>query len=337
MGVARFVARRAMLALPVIIGSTVLVFLISHVIVDDPARVWAGPKASESAIEAIRIRYHLNEPLHLQYFYYFSGLVRGDWGISTTNNQNVLNNIANYLPATLELVTTATLITLILGILLGTVSAVRQNKPTDHAIRFFSLAGASSPPFLVGLILELIFFYYLGWFPSQGRIDANLDPPTRITGFFTIDSLLTANWPVLQSTILHLILPASTLALLSTGIVTRLIRSSMLEVLRSDYIRTAWSKGLEERVVVYKHALRNALIPAVTVVAFTFAYMLSGSIVVEYIFSFPGIGRYAAQSILFLDFPSMIGTVLVFTLAVVICNLVADILYAVLDPRIRLG
>lgn len=336
MGVARFIARRALLAVPVLIGATILIFIISHVIVHDPARIWAGPKASESAVEAIRARYHLNDPLYIQYYYYLLGLLIGDWGISPINYRNVLTNIETYLPATIELSIVAMLIAVILGIVFGTISAVQHDKAPDHGIRFLSLAGASSPPFLAALVFELIFFYYLGWFPSGGRLDPNLEPPRLLTGLYTVDSLLTGNWPVFQSTIVHIILPACTLALVSTGIVTRLIRSSMLEVLQSDYIRTAWSKGLEERVVIYKHALRNALLPAVTVVAFTFAYLLSGSVVVEYIFSSPGIGRYAAQSVLFLDFPSMIGTVLIFTLAVIVSNLVADVFYAALDPRIRL-
>jgi peptide/nickel transport system permease protein len=188
----------------------------------------------------------------------------------------------------------------------------------------------------MALVMQLVVFYWLRLLPSGGRISPFITPPQHITGLFVLDSILTGNLQTLQSSLIHILLPASALALLTFGVITRLTRSSMLEVLKQDYVRTARSKGLSERVVVFKHALRNGLISIVTVLALLFATLLSGAIVIEYIFNWPGIGRYAVQSILALDLPAVMGTTLLFALIVVLVNLVADIAYAILDPRIRL-
>jgi ABC-type dipeptide/oligopeptide/nickel transport system permease component len=321
---------------PVIIGVTLMTFLISRVVVPNPARAWAGLKASQATIEAISARYHLNDPLYTQYFYYLSDLLRGDWGTSPTTGQSVLENLIGYFPATMELSMVAIIITIALGIPLGVLAAVRQNKTTDHLVRLFSLGTYSMPPFLAALVLQLLLFYRLRLFPSGGRIDPLITAPTKYTGLMIFDSILSGNLPALSSSLIHIALPALTLAILSFGVVTRLTRTNMLEVLGQDYVRTARAKGLSEKVVVYKHALRNALISTVTVLALLFALMLSGAIVIEYIFNWPGIGRYAVQSILALDMPAVMGTTLLFTVVVVILNFVADVVYAVLDPRIRL-
>jgi peptide/nickel transport system permease protein len=236
----------------------------------------------------------------------------------------------------LELSIVAIIIAAVLGIPLGVHAAVKQDKPTDHVVRLFSLGTYCIPPFLMALVMQLVVFYWLRLLPSGGRISPFITPPQHITGLLILDSVLTGNVQTLESSIVHILLPASALALLTFGVITRLMRSSMLEVLRQDYVRTARSKGLSERVVVFKHALRNGLISIVTVLALLFATMLSGAIVIEYIFNWPGIGRYAVQSILALDLPAVMGTTLLFALIVVVVNLVADIAYAVLDPRIRL-
>ncbi len=325
-----------MFLIPVLLGVTFLTFMISRVVVPNPARAWAGLKASQSTVEAISARYRLNDPLVSQYFYYISDLLRGDWGISPVTGQSVLENLLTFFPATLELSLVAIAITIGIGIPLGVMAAVKQDKLPDHLVRLFSLGTYSMPPFLAALVLQFILFYRLRLLPSGGRIDPLVTPPIHYTGLFILDSILSGNIPALLSSMQHIALPAAALALLSFGIITRVTRTNMLEVLRQDYIRTARAKGLSERIVIYKHALRNALITTITVLALLFALMLSGAIVIEYIFNWPGIGRYAVQSILALDLPSVMGTTLLFTLIVVILNFAADVLYAYLDPRIRL-
>jgi peptide/nickel transport system permease protein len=331
----RFVVRRAILVLPVLVGVILLTFLVSHVVVADPARAWAGMKASPQTVDAIRLKYHLNEPLLTQFGYYVLQLASGNLGTSPVTGHNVLEDIVTYYPATIELAVTAILLVIVLGIPFGVVSAVHKDQPPDHALRLLSLAGVSSPPFLAALLLQLVGFYYLRIFPLSGRIDPELIMPPRVTGFLTIDSLLSGNLVVFGSALLHLALPAMALAFLSWGFVVRLLRSSMLDVLNNDYVRTARAKGLKETIVIYKHALLNALLPTTTVVGYIFAFMLGGSVVVEYIFSWPGIGRYAANAIINLDFPAIMGTTVVYTLTVLLINFLVDVAYAVLDPRIR--
>ncbi|MEM3607698.1 MAG: ABC transporter permease [Candidatus Bathyarchaeia archaeon] len=336
MGLLRFIAKRLLMLVPVLIGVTFLTFIISHVVVKDPARAWAGLKAKPETVAGIRAKYHLDDPIIIQYFYYMRDLATGDWGISPFNGQPVLNNIKTFFPATLELAVFAMLMTIAIGIPLGVLSAKHRDKPLDHLSRLLSLSAVSTPPFLAALLLQLIVFYYLGWLPASGRIAHDVAPPATITGLFILDSILTGNWTTLLSSLRHIILPATSLALLTFGVAARITRSSMLEVLGSDYIRTARAKGLPENMVIYKHALRNALIPTTTVLAVAFGFMLCGTIVIETIFNWPGIGRYATLAVLNVDFPAIMGTTVMYTLSIVISNLIADVTYAFLDPRIRL-
>ena len=336
MGLLKFCVKRLAMLVPVLVGVTFLTFLISRVVVPNPARAWAGLKASQATVEAIATRYHLKEPLHIQYFYYITDLLSGDWGTSPVTGQPVIENLSAFFPATLELSIVAIVIAAALGIPLGVYAAVKQDQPADHAVRLFSLGTYCLPPFLMALVMQLVIFYWLRLLPSGGRLSPFIQAPPRITGLLILDSILTGNVQTLVSALTHIFLPATALALLTFGLISRLTRSSMLEILRQDYVRTARAKGLSERVVVFKHALRNGLISIVTVLALLFAWMLSGAIVIEYIFNWPGIGRYAVQSILALDLPAVMGATLVFTLIVVVVNLAADIAYAALDPRIRL-
>jgi ABC-type dipeptide/oligopeptide/nickel transport system permease component len=265
-------------------------------------------------------------------------LLHGDWGVSPISGQPVFQSIVQYFPATLELTTAALILTLIFGIPLGVIAATHRNKAADHIARVTSLTGVASPPFLLALILQFAFVFYLRYLPdSGGRISIFVTAPPQVTGFLTIDSLLANNWTAFVSALQHLILPAFALAFLTLGLMSRLVRASMLEALVSDYVRTAKAKGLRRAVVVYKHALRNALAQPVTALAVYVAYLLGGSVVVENIFSWPGIGRYAAQAALNFDFPAIIGTTIVFAACVAIMNLVADLLLCAIDPRIRLG
>ncbi len=335
-GLSRYLGKRILLSAGVFFGVLTITFFVSRVIIPDPARAWAGPRASPETLAAFRINYHLNDPLYVQYFYYLNDMLHGKWGVSPSSGQPVAQNIATYLPATIELTLTAMFLTIIIGIPLGVIAATNKNKIGDHLARLVSLSGVASPPFLVALALQFVFFYYLQVFPdSGGRISPFIQPPPQIIGFYTVDSFLAGNWTALGSSLQHLILPSFALAFLTLGLMSRLVRASMLEALESDYVRTAKSKGLRKRIVVYRHALRNALIQPVTALSVYLAYLLGGSVVIESIFSWPGVGRYAAQAALGFDLPAVMGSTVAFAISVVLANLIADILYGVLDPRMR--
>jgi len=336
MGLAGFILRRLLFLFPVILGVTFITFLLSRVFVPDPARAWAGIHASAVAVASYTARYHLNDPLYVQYFYYMRGLFTGDWGVSATTGRLVINDISFFFPASIELALAALVLTIILGIPLGAIAAMYHERKLDHSIRLFYLGGFSSPPFFVAIVLLLIFGFTFQIFPTRGELTTTLVPPTRITGMYIVDSLLTGNWVDFKDSLMHIILPAAALALTYFGVVTRVTRASMLEVLQKDFIRASYAIGLTKRTVVFRHALRNALIPTTTVIGLALGALLGGTIVIETIFEWPGIGYYSTQAILNYDFPAIMGVTVLFTLSVVIANLVADVLYAFLDPRIHM-
>lgn len=329
-----YIIRRVGLAIPTLIGVTLFVFLVSHVIPGDPARLMAGPNASEETVEKIRIALKLKEPIYIQYFEYLKGLLQGNLGVSIRTGRAVMDDLLAFFPATFELTMSAMIISIGFGILTGIISAVKRDTTVDHITRLVSLGGVSIPSFYLGILLQLIFFVYLGWLPSSGRIDPNIDL-TTITGLYVIDSLITGNWPALVSSIKHLILPATTLALGTLAIVARTARSSMLEVLNQDYIKTAKAQGVLTNEINYKYALRNALIPVVSISGLTIGALLAGTVYVETIFSWPGMGRYIVKSIFALDFPAIMGFTILVSLIFVTVNLLVDLLYGVIDPRIR--
>jgi peptide/nickel transport system permease protein len=336
LSLAKFLVRRLLLIIPVFFAVTFMTFFISHVVVPNPVLAWGGEKSSAATLAAIAAQYHLKDPIYLQYYYYMSGLFTGNWGISPVTHLPVLQQIETYLPATVELSTAALILSVVIGIPIGVLSALWKGKKRDYPLRVLYLSGIASPPFLLALVLQLVFGYYLRILPSSGRLYAGQVAPTHITGIYTLDSLLTGNWVDFQSAATHLILPATALALLTFSIITRITRTSMLDALDKDFVRTAKSKGLSKQVVTYRHALRNALTSTVTVIGYAVQLLLSGTIVVETVFFWPGIGEYATTSILALDFPSIMGITVVFTLIVVFTNLITDIAYGVLDPRVRL-
>lgn len=332
-----FIAKRIVLLGVVLFGVSVIAFTVSRVAVPDPTRAWAGPRASQATIEGLIIRFHLHDPIYVQFYYYLLGLLHGDLGVDPATGQPVLPSILLFLPATVELTIAALLVVIAVGIPLGVVAATHKNKVQDHVSRVAALTGIATPPFVIALIIQLVFFYHLHLFPdSGGRISPLIQAPPHITGFLILDSLLAGDVTALMSAIQHIIMPALALGFLTLGLMSRLVRASMLESLASDYVRTAKAKGLKKVVVIYKHALRSALIQPVTVLSVYVAYMLGGSVVIESIFDWPGVGYYAAQSIFNFDLPAVMGVTLVFALGVVLVNLAADILYAFLDPRIRL-
>ncbi len=331
------VAQRLLLMLPLMVGMTLIAFVVSHSVPADPVAAHLGQRAMEdkTIVAAFRQQWGLDKPLPEQYLTYLANLARGNMGTSIRTHMPVGEDLARYLPASAELAIVATLVGVFLGVPFGVLSAVRRNHPIDHLLRGISLLGVSSPVFWLGLIALYVFYFRLGWLPGPGRLDVGMPEPQRITGMFTVDSLVTGNWPTFIASIRHLLLPGLVLASVYLGLVTRMTRSSMLEVLSADYVRTARGKGLAQRVVIYRHALGNALIPTITVLGLAFGDILAGTVLTETIFSWPGIGRYAYQSAVTLDFPAIMGVSLLIAGVFITVNLATDLAYVLLDPRLR--
>jgi peptide/nickel transport system permease protein len=332
-----YLARRLIGIAAVLVGVSIITFAISHVVPADPAVAALGDHATAEQIIAFRHEYGLDRPLVDQYVLYVQGLARGDLGTSIRTRRPVAADLADFFPATFELALAALLVALVLGLPAGVWSAVRRGGAPDHAVRVLTLAGGSLPIFWLGLIVIGVGYFALGWFPGGGRIDAFVAPPPSRTGLYVVDSILAGDLDALGSSLRHLILPALTLGYFSTALVARMTRASMLESLGQDYIRTARMKGLRERTVVWRHALRNALIPTITILGLTFASLLSGAVLTETIFSWPGLGRYATASAVSLDFPAVMGVTLLAAIAYPLANLAVDIAYYWLDPRIQRG
>lgn len=320
--------------IPVLLGASILAFALIHIAPGDPARTIAGEHASIQTIEAIRAKYGLDKPLPVQYGIWLVQAVQGDLGKSIVSNESVTTEILARFPSTVELAFCAMVIAIVFGSLAGIISASRQYSLLDYSTMGFALFGVSMPVFWLGIMLMMIFGVVLRWLPISGRIDT-LIPFNHITGFYILDSIISLNGRALWSTIRHLILPSAALATIPTATIARVTRSSMLEVLRQDYIRTERAKGLSERGVIYKHAVRNAMIPVVTVIGLNFGLLLAGALLTETVFSWPGIGRYVVNAVRMRDYPVVQGCVMFFALIFVFVNLIADVLYVYIDPRIK--
>jgi ABC-type dipeptide/oligopeptide/nickel transport system permease component len=312
----------------------VIVFSLVRMIPGDPAVTLLGPGATDAQIDALRHQLNLDQPVVLQFFNYVLGLFRGDFGVSLKTGQPVAQEILMRLPATIELSVLAVVVAVAFGIPIGVISATRQNSVFDHVTRIVSLVGVSMPAFLLALILQLIFGTWLGWLPVSGRMSSFITAES-VTGFAVLDGLLTGNLAAAGSAFLHLILPTAVLAAFLAATLGRFVRNTMLDVMGEDFIRTARAKGLPNRDVVLSHGLRNSLLPAITVIGLKFAEMLGGAILTETIFAWPGIGRYMFEAIKNRDYPVIQGTTLVFALMFVLTSIAVDLLYGVLDPRIR--
>jgi peptide/nickel transport system permease protein len=312
-----------------------VLFFLTHLVPGDPAKVMAGEHASPKTVEIIQREFGLDKPLPEQYRLYVLNLLSGNLGISIVTRRPVSQDLGLYFPATLELTIASLFLTLLMGVPLGILSATRKDSILDHLIRFTSLGGVSMPIFWLGLLLQLLLYRYLNLLPIGGRLDVSFSPPTHVTGLYTIDSLLALNFHALWESLKHLALPAFALAFSSLAVVSRMTRSSMLETLSQDYIRTARSKGLAERAILYSHALKNAIIPTLTVIGLQAGALLSGAFLVEAIFNWPGLGLYTVRAITRLDYPAIMGTSLLVTLAFILINLLVDLLYGLVDPRIR--
>ncbi|MEO1147083.1 MAG: ABC transporter permease [Cyanobacteria bacterium J06638_22] len=332
----RYIARRLLNLIPVLLGITLLVFLFLHLIPGDPAIVMLGDRATPDQVEALRERMGLNEPLPLQYLAFLGNLFQFDLGRSIFTGVPIIEEVAIRWPATFELSVAAMLIALVLGIPAGVLAAVHKNSWLDNLTMSGSLIGVSMPVYWLGLLLVYLFAVNLQWLPPSGRIsvDAGLsfDP---ITGFYLLDTLIQGDFSAFRDVLSHLALPALTLSTIPLAILARITRSAMLEVLSQDYIRTARAKGLLELRVIFKHALKNAMLPVITIVGLEFGTLLGGAILTETIFSWPGIGKWIYEGILSRDYPVVQGGVMFVATAFVLINLLVDLSYALLDPRIQ--
>lgn len=327
------------MAVLVLISVSILTFFIARVVPSDPAAAWVGPHPTREQIALATERLGLDRPLYVQYARYMAGLLRGDLGSSIRTHQPIAVDLKTYLPATLELVVVGMLLAIVLGIPLGVLSGAMRGSLLDHATRLFSIAGVSMPTFWLGLLLQLLFFRWLGILPLTGRISTEValyHPIQPITGFYLIDAAITGNWTALRDTLLHIILPSFTLATYAIGLAIRMTRSTMIEVLNQKYILAARVAGISEWVVLFVLALKNAIIPTMNVLALSFVYSLTGAILVEVIFSWPGLGSYVTQAVLSIDFPVIVSVTLVVTIFYVLVNLALDLIQAMLDPRVTL-
>jgi peptide/nickel transport system permease protein len=332
----RYLVARALGTVLMAVAVTLPAFLIVHFVPADPVQAQLGDLASADPelVRVFRERWGLDRPIWDQYAIFLNGLAHGNLGESIATRRPVLDDIRDYAPATFELATAAALLTVLVGLPLGVLAAIKRDSWIDHLARFVSLIGLSTPTFWLAFIALALFYGGLRIAPGPGQLDPGAIPPPRVTGLVLVDSLLAGELETFRSALAHLILPASVLAASTIGIVTRTTRASMLEALQQDYVRVAHAKGLSARVVVLRHALRNALIPVLTLGGIAYAQLLSGTVLTETIFSWPGLGRYAFESAVAVDFPAILGITLVVALIYLLVNFLVDISYAIIDPRV---
>lgn len=333
-----FIAKRLLLGILVLFGVILITFTLTRVIPSNPAAQWVGPRATAEQIKAARIELGLDKPLYIQFGRYLQNLLKGNLGYSLKSHQPVINELKTYIPATMELVLLSTIGAIFIGLPLGVMSAKRKDEWADHICRFFSVGAVSLPTFWIGIFLQLVFYRWLGILPMGDQLSMNIKLMyniPKITGFLTLDSLITGNFIVFKDALTHLVLPGITIALYPIGLVARMTRSALLEILNEDYIRAARSYGLPERMVLWSYALKNSLGPTVTVVTLSIGYTLVNTFLVESIFSWPGIGNYVATAVISLDYPAIMGVTIFSACAYVILNLIADIIIA-MDPRVRI-
>jgi peptide/nickel transport system permease protein len=323
--------------IPVMFGVAIIVFFFIRLTPGDPVDIMLGHSGtvSQREIDQLRQQFHLDKPLGVQLWYFLSDAAQGNLGYSYVRNKSVVDLLAERLPATIEMTIGALLVSLIIALPIGLLSAIRQNSLLDRLSMAGAFVGISMPGFWLGIILILLFAVRLHWLPAQGRLSYEIQLH-EITGLYVLDSLITGNMAALKDSLLHLILPSVTLGLGVAAIIARVLRSSMLEVLRSDYVKLARAKGATEWNVVLKHALRNALIPTITVVGLQVGTLLGGNMIVENVFSWPGLGRLVVDAIFNRDFPLIQGSVMIYAITFVLTNLAVDVLYTYLNPRITM-
>ncbi|RWG12907.1 MAG: ABC transporter permease [Mesorhizobium sp.] len=331
-------AQRLFMIIGVVLGVVTIMFVLSRVLAPSPAELMLGQRPSAEMIDKMNDELGLNRPLVVQYLGFIGNVLRGELGNSLLTKRPVLQEVRERFGATFELTTLAMVLVLLIGIPIGILSAVRQNSIIDNVVRTVSVAGVAIPSFILAMSLQLLFYGALGWLPLQGRIDTSIllgNPIRPITGLFLIDAPLTGNWEGFTSAMAHIALPLLTLTILLLATVTRITRNMMIEVLKEEYIRTAFAYGLPKSVIYYRYALKATLIPILTVVGLTYGYLLGGAVVVESVFDWPGLGAFVVSSIAQNDYPASLGATLFLAGAYLLVNLIVDLLYAVVDPRLR--
>jgi peptide/nickel transport system permease protein len=340
MSIAQYLLRRLGLALMVVTGVLIVTFVVSRVVPSAPELLFAGPQARPETLAMVREKLGLDKPLPIQFARYVSDLAHGDFGVSYLTKRPILQDLKTFLPATLELVIPASLLAILVGIPVGVLSGAYRGKVFDQVSRIISISNVSTPSFWMALLLQMLFAGTLGLLPLGGRLDkviSILNPIKGITGLFLLDAAITGNWEAWKDALLHLVLPVSVLSLYPVALAIRMTRASMIEVLSEQYIRAAHAAGIPEHRILFLHALKNAIIPTLTVLGLSFAYSITGAFLVETVFSWPGVGRYVAEAIVRADFPVVMAVTLIVTLMYIIVNLTVDLIQVAIDPRIRLG
>ena len=329
--------KRLMLVIPNLIGVVIITFLLTRALPGDPAAYFAGPAATKEAIEQVRVKLGLDKPLVVQFARYVNDLAHGELGNSLSTGQPVVTEIKNRLPASAELTLFGLILSVVIAVPLGIFAAVKQGSWIDHTCRIVATAGVSLPVFFTGLLLVYVFYFLIGWSPAPlGRLDAFATAPQQITGFYLIDSLLTGKFETFRAALSQLLLPGFTLGIFSLAPIARMTRASMLAVLASDFVRTARASGLDTKTVVLTYAFRNAMLPVITTLGMVFSFLLGANVLVEKVFAWPGIGSYAVEALISSDFAPVQGFVLTMAILYVVLNLIIDVLYGVIDPRVRL-
>jgi len=319
-----------------LLGLSILIFVIARVLPGDPARLALGPRAPQSVVEALRLQLHLNDPVYTQYFYWLRGIFTGDWGIALFTQRNVLIDVSDFLPATIELILFAAIIDLVIAVPLGLAAGRRANSIVDNGVRVLSYVGIAVPSFVVAILLQLFLGYGTHLFPLIGRISQNVVPPTQITGLYTVDALLTGNLSAFADSVWHLILPAFALALGPIAQEARIMRSSVVENLDKDFTLSEVSHGLPERTITFKYLMKPSLIPTITIYALDISAQIANAFLIETIFIWPGFSKYGLNAMLSKDLNAIVAVVMVAGVMFVIANILVDLVVGYLDPRIRL-
>lgn len=334
----RYVAQRLVLMVGILLGVLTITFMLSRVLPSSPVEMMLGHRPTPEQVEAAKKSLGLDRALYEQFFLYLRNAANGDLGTSLFTGRPVLDDLLSRAAATFELTTCSMLLVILIGVPLGVISAVRQNSLLDHGARTLSIAGMALPLFLIGMLLQMLFYGQLGWLPLQGRIDSIVlldNPFNRTTGLFTLDAALSGQWTVFRDALWHLVLPVASLTLASLAVVARITRNMMVEVLGQDYIRTARAYGYASIKIYFFYALKATLIPMLTVIGLTYGFMLGGSVVIEYVFDWPGLGGYVVKAISRNDYPAVMGVTMFLSVVYLTVNLIVDLLYHAVDPRLR--
>jgi ABC-type dipeptide/oligopeptide/nickel transport system permease component len=332
----RYILRRLLFLIPVIIGALFITFLLTRIVPGNPIERVAGPYTSDERVEEMKREAGFLDPWYVQFWNYLGDVVRGDLGTSYQTNQPVVDDLKKRLPASFELVFYGMILAVGVAIPLGVLSAVKQGTIWDHIARVVAVLGVSMPIFWIALILLSLFYTRLSWLPGpQGRLPIAMSPPEQVTGLYTIDSLIASDWDVFRAAVKQLLLPVITIGVTAMAPVTRMTRATMIDALNSDYVRTAKSLGLPGRTIIFRNAFKNAVIPVLTIIAAVFGYAIGGEVLVEYIFTWPGLGKYSFDAIMGSDYPAVQGFIMVAVGIYVFAYLVVDVLTAILDPRVE--